>query len=165
VERTHEKMKQAKLILYLVSPDQAKEAIEEQLVGLENANIPFLTLLNKADVLMESQEAVFGDLAVLRLSAKEKTGIEELKTAILEKIQLHNIAADEVLISNTRHLEALQKTESALTSVLHNLDSSVTSDFISSDIKQALHYLGEITGLVTTDDLLENIFSKFCIGK
>ena len=165
VERTHEKMKQAKLILYLMSPDQSKEAIDEQLNSLQAANIPFLTLLNKADVLMESQEAVFGDLAVLRLSAKEKTGIEELKTAILEKIQLHNIAADEVLISNTRHLEALQKTESALTSVLHNLDSSVTSDFISSDIKQALHYLGEITGLVTTDDLLENIFSKFCIGK
>ena len=165
VERTHEKMKQAKLILYLVSPDQAKEAIEEQLVGLENANIPFLTLLNKADVLTESHEVALGDIPFLCLSAKEKTGIEELKTAILEKIQLHNIAADEVLISNTRHLEALQKTESALTSVLHNLDSSVTSDFISSDIKQALHYLGEITGLVTTDDLLENIFSKFCIGK
>jgi tRNA modification GTPase len=165
VERTHEKMKQAKLILYLVSPDQPKKTIEEQLVGLEAANIPFLTLLNKADVLTENQEAALGDIAFLPLSAREKTGIEELKTAILEKIQLHNIAADEVLISNTRHLEALQKTESALTNVLHHLDSSVTSDFISSDIKQALHYLGEITGLVTTDDLLENIFSKFCIGK
>jgi tRNA modification GTPase len=158
-------VKQAKLILYLVSPDQPKKTIEEQLVGLEAANIPFLTLLNKADVLTENQEAALGDIAFLPLSAREKTGIEELKTAILEKIQLHNIAADEVLISNTRHLEALQKTESALTNVLHHLDSSVTSDFISSDIKQALHYLGEITGLVTTDDLLENIFSKFCIGK
>ena len=158
-------MKQAKLILYLVSPDQPREAIEEQLVGLKAAKIPFLTLLNKADVLTESHEVALGDIPFLYLSAKEKTGIEELKTAILEKIQLHNIAADEVLISNTRHLEALQKTENALTSVLHNLDSSVTSDFISSDIKQALHYLGEITGLVTTDDLLENIFSKFCIGK
>jgi tRNA modification GTPase len=165
VERTHEKMKQAKLILYLVSPDQPKKAIEEQLIGLEAANIPFLTLLNKADVLTENQEVALGDITFLPLSAREKTGIEELKTAILEKIQLHHIAADEVLISNTRHLEALQKTESALTNVLHHLDSSVTSDFISSDIKQALHYLGEITGLVTTDDLLENIFSKFCIGK
>ena len=165
VERTHEKMKQAKLILYLVSPDQPKKAIEEQLVGLEAANIPFLTLLNKADVLTENQETALGDISFLPLSAREKTGIEELKIAILEKVQLHHIAADEVLISNTRHLEALQKTESALTNVLQHLDSSVTSDFISSDIKQALHYLGEITGLVTTDDLLENIFSKFCIGK
>jgi tRNA modification GTPase len=165
VERTHEKMKQAKLILYLVSPDQPKQIIEEQLLGLETATIPFLTILNKADTLSESQQEVFNQIPLIRLSAKEKTGIEELKTAILEKIQLHNIAADEVLISNTRHLEALQKTESALTNVLYNLDTLVTSDFISSDIKQALHYLGEITGLVTTDDLLENIFSKFCIGK
>jgi len=165
VERTHEKMKQAKLILYLVSPDQPKEVIEEQLLGLETATIPFLTILNKADMLNDSQERVFNQIPLIRLSAKEKTGIEELKKAILEKIQLHNIAADEVLISNTRHLEALQKTESALTNVLYNLDTLVTSDFISSDIKQALHYLGEITGLVTTDDLLENIFSKFCIGK
>lgn len=165
VERTHEKMKQAKLILYLVSPDQPKQIIEEQLLGLEKATIPFLTILNKADMLSESQEEVFNQIPLIRLSAKEKTGIEELKKAILEKIQLHNIAADEVLISNIRHLEALQKTDSALTNVLYNLDSSVTSDFISSDIKQALYYLGEITGLVTTDDLLENIFSKFCIGK
>lgn len=165
VERTHEKMKQAKLILYLVSPDQPKQVIEEQLLGLETATIPFLTILNKADMLNESQEEVFNHIPLIRLSAKEKTGIEALKTAILEKIQLHNIAADEVLISNTRHLEALQKTECALTNVLHNLDTLVTSDFISSDIKQALYYLGEITGLVTTDDLLENIFSKFCIGK
>jgi tRNA modification GTPase len=165
VERTHEKMKQAKLILYLVSPDQPKEVIEEQLLGLETATIPFLTILNKADMLNDSQERVINQIPLIRLSAKEKTGIEELKKAILEKIQLHNIAADEVLISNTRHLEALQKTESALTNVLYNLDTLVTSDFISSDIKQALYYLGEITGLVTTDDLLENIFSKFCIGK
>jgi tRNA modification GTPase len=165
VERTHEKMKQAKLILYLVSPDQPKQVIEEQLLGLEKATIPFLTILNKADMLNESQEEVFNQIPLIRLSAKEKTGIEALKTAILEKIQLHNIAADEVLISNTRHLEALQKTESALTNVLYNLDTLVTSDFISSDIKQALYYLGEITGIVTTDDLLENIFSKFCIGK
>jgi len=165
VERTHEKMKQAKLILYLVSPDQPKQIIEEQLLGLETATIPFLTILNKADMLSESQEEVFNQIPLIRLSAKNKTGIKELKTAILEKIQLHNIAADEVLISNTRHVEALQKTESALANVLFNLDTLVTSDFISSDIKQALHYLGEITGLVTTDDLLENIFSKFCIGK
>jgi len=165
VERTHEKMKQAKLILYLVSPDQPKQVIEEQLLGLETATIPFLTILNKADMLSESQEQVYNQIPLIRLSAKEKTGIEELKTSILEKVQLHNIAADEVLISNTRHLEALQKTERALTNVLYNLDTLVTSDFISSDIKQALYYLGEITGIVTTDDLLENIFSKFCIGK
>ncbi|MES2875384.1 MAG: tRNA uridine-5-carboxymethylaminomethyl(34) synthesis GTPase MnmE, partial [Bacteroidota bacterium] len=78
---------------------------------------------------------------------------------------LHSINTDDVLISNIRHLEALQKTESSLNSVLENIDNPVTSDFLASDIKQALYYLGEITGQVTTDDLLETIFSKFCIGK
>lgn len=165
VERTHEKMKQAKLILYLLSPDQPAVAMEEQLASLNASTIPFLPILNKADTLPQGEDGVLNQIPFIRLSAKEKTGIEELKKAILEKVQLHTIAADDVLISNTRHLEALQKTEQALANVLQNLDTSVTSDFISSDIKQALHYLGEITGLVTTDDLLENIFSKFCIGK
>ncbi|MFA6248029.1 MAG: tRNA uridine-5-carboxymethylaminomethyl(34) synthesis GTPase MnmE, partial [Mucilaginibacter sp.] len=74
------------------------------------------------------------------------------------------LSGHETLVTNIRHLEALQKTEEALIRVLDGIDT-VTSDFLSMDIKQALHYLGEITGVVTTDDLLENIFSKFCIGK
>jgi len=71
-----------------------------------------------------------------------------------------------VLVSNIRHLEALQKTKESLDLVLQGINNAgVTSDFLAMDIKQALYYLGEITGAVTTEDLLENIFSKFCIGK
>jgi len=68
------------------------------------------------------------------------------------------------MVTNIRHLEALQKTEEALMRALNGMDT-ITSGFLSTDIKQALHYPGEITGAVTTDDLLEHIFSKFCIGK
>ncbi len=71
---------------------------------------------------------------------------------------------DETLVTSVRHLEALQKTAGALARTLNGMDS-VTSDFLSIDIKHALYYLGEITGQVINDDLLENIFSKFCIGK
>jgi tRNA modification GTPase len=92
-------------------------------------------------------------------------GIEELKDEIVHKVNLHNINTDDVLVSNIRHAEALQKTQDALERVLEGLDRRVTSDFLATDIKQALYYLGEITGEVTTDDLLETIFSKFCIGK
>jgi tRNA modification GTPase len=88
-----------------------------------------------------------------------------LKTALLEKVNLHHINTSETLVSNIRHVEALKNTEKSLHNVLNNIDNPVTSDFLAMDIKQALHYLGEITGTVTTDDLLENIFSKFCIGK
>jgi tRNA modification GTPase len=102
---------------------------------------------------------------IIFISAKNKIGIEDLKSSILEKVNLHKINTDDVLISNIRHLEALQKTEESLNRVLLNIDNPITSDFLASDIKQALYYLGEITGQVTTDDLLETIFSKFCIGK
>jgi tRNA modification GTPase len=103
--------------------------------------------------------------SLIFISARNNEGIEELKSEILRKVNLHSINTDDVLISNIRHLEALQKTEESLNRVLINIDNPITSDFLASDIKQALYYLGEITGKVTTDDLLETIFSKFCIGK
>ena len=78
---------------------------------------------------------------------------------------MHHINTAETLVTNIRHVEALTQSQNALLRVMDNIDNPVTSDFLAMDIKQALHYLGEITGQVTTDDLLENIFTKFCIGK
>lgn len=190
VERTHEKIKQAKLIIYLIDPAQDIKEIEEQITYLGSLGIPFLTVVNKKDLVtseFENQLSVISyqlsessaehssedsgnrqqttDNRIIYISAKNKTGIEELKSEILRKVNLHAINTDDVLISNIRHLEALQKTEESLNRVLENIDNPVTSDFLAMDIKQALYYLGEITGQVTTDDLLETIFSKFCIGK
>ena len=205
VERTHEKIKQAKLIIYLVDPEQDVQEIESQITYLKELEIPFLTVVNKKDLvssewekelsvvsyqLSEGDELAVGsyqltdelsvdsyqlagkgerqvkkDNKIIFISAKNKIGIEDLKSSILDKVNLHKINTDDVLISNIRHLEALQKTEESLNRVLLNIDNPITSDFLASDIKQALYYLGEITGQVTTDDLLETIFSKFCIGK
>lgn len=188
VERTHEKIKQAKLIIYVVDPEQNVEEIETQITYLKELDIPFLIVVNKKDLVKEGfieqlgfidpksedgsqmSDAHTPDLiphtsGLIYISAKHKSGIEELKSEILRKVNLHNINTDDVLISNIRHLEALQKTEESLNRVLVNINNPITSDFLASDIKQALYYLGEITGQVTTDDLLETIFSKFCIGK
>ena len=189
VERTHEKIKQAKLIIYLVDPEQNVKEILEQLKYLESLGIPFLTVVNKQDLVTSEFEDQLSVISyqlsggsnersfenpdnrqqstgnILLISARNKTGIEELKSEILRKVNLHSINTDDVLVSNIRHLEALQKTEESLNRVLINIDNPITSDFLASDIKQALYYLGEITGQVTTDDLLETIFSKFCIGK
>jgi tRNA modification GTPase len=191
VERTHEKIKQAKLIIYLVDPEQNVKEIETQVKYLNELDIPFLVVVNKRDLVSAEFE---GELSVISyrlsdnrqqttdnrqqttdnraqtsnlifISARNKDGIDLLKQEILRKINLHSINTDDVLISNIRHLEALQKTEDSLNRVLINIDNPITSDFLASDIKQALYYLGEITGQVTTDDLLETIFSKFCIGK
>ncbi|MES2447144.1 MAG: tRNA uridine-5-carboxymethylaminomethyl(34) synthesis GTPase MnmE [Bacteroidota bacterium] len=165
VERTLERMKQAKLILYMVDALQTPDELDEQLTDLKKIDIPYLAIVNKADLFTDEQKGEFAKKEVLFLSAKENVGVEELKTALLAKVNLHSINTSETLVTNIRHLEALKQTENALANVLNNIDNPVTSDFLAMDIKQALHYLGEITGEVTTDDLLENIFTKFCIGK
>jgi tRNA modification GTPase len=165
VERTLEKMKQAKLIIYMADADQSLSEIEEQVRGLEQLAIPYLILVNKADLISADQRKTFEGLNAVFISAKEKQGIDELKTTLLEQVNLRHINTSETLVTNIRHVEALKQTEHALQRVLANVDNPVTSDFLAMDIKQALHYLGEITGTVTTDDLLENIFTKFCIGK
>jgi len=76
-----------------------------------------------------------------------------------------SLSLDDTIVSNARHYEALCKADESLRDVLSGLDQGVTNDFVAMDIRQALHYLGEITGEISTDDLLGNIFANFCIGK
>jgi len=166
VERTREKMKQARLIIYLFDPTQDQiSAVQEQIDEVKGLNIPFVTIINKSDLLSEEQKKDYAVLNPLYISAKHQIGIDELKDELLNQVNLSNINTDDVMVTNIRHVEALQHTQEALEKVLYGIDNPITSDFLAMDIRQALHHLGEITGTVTTDDLLENIFSKFCIGK
>lgn len=166
VERTREKMKQARLIVYLFDPTQDNIAgVEQQIAEVKDLQIPFVTIINKADLITDAQRQEYAVLQPLYISAKEQIGIEELKDELLHQVNLSNLNTDDVLVTNIRHVEALQHTQTALEKVLYGIDNPVTSDFLAMDIRQALHHLGEITGSVTTDDLLDNIFSKFCIGK
>lgn len=166
VERTREKMKQARLIIYLFDPIQDRiETVQQQIAEVKDLNIPFVVIINKSDLLSDEDKLEYAILNPLYISAKEQAGIEELKTELLNQVNLSNINTDDVMVTNIRHVEALQHTQVALERVLFGIDNPVTSDFLAMDIRQSLHHLGEITGTVTTDDLLENIFSKFCIGK
>ena len=166
VERTREKMKQARLIIYLFDPTQDEiEAVQEQISDVKELNIPFVTIINKSDLLSDEQRLKYKELNPIYISAKEQIGIEELKDELLNQVNLSNINTDDIMVTNIRHVEALQNTQTALEKVLYGIDNPVTSDFLAMDIRQALYHLGEITGTVTTDDLLDNIFSKFCIGK
>ena len=166
VERTKEKMKQARLIIYLFDPTQDNlQEVQSQIEELKDLQIPFVTIINKSDLIADAQRQEWDSLQPLYISAKQQIGIEELKDELLEQVNLANISGDDVLVTNIRHVEALRKTQESLERVLYGIDNPVTSDFLAMDIRQALHHLGEITGVVTTDDLLENIFSKFCIGK
>jgi tRNA modification GTPase len=166
VERTMEKISQSALLIYVY--DAAKITLEElnqDIASLQKPGITMLAVANKIDLLNSEEIAALPHTqSEAVISAKEKFHIDDLKHKIYHTAIKDQLTGDETLVTNIRHLEALQKTEEALMRVLDGMES-VTSDFLSMDIKQALHYLGEITGAVTTDDLLENIFSKFCIGK
>tara|TARA_R110001606_G_scaffold63638_1_gene147826 strand:- start:154963 stop:156345 length:1383 start_codon:yes stop_codon:yes gene_type:complete len=167
VERTHSKMKEASLILYLFDlvNDNITD-INKEINKLENLGKPFIPIGNKID------KAPAGLVAQLKeddrfifISASQQQYLEELKDKILDQVNLKNIRSSDTIVTNARHFESLLKTSQALDDVLTGIGSNATGDFLALDIRQALHHLGEITGEVTNDDLLANIFSKFCIGK
>lgn len=165
VQRTMEKIEQSALLVYVFDAAQTTaDELNSDIASLQRPGITLLAVANKIDLLSDEQIAALPADVVL-ISAKNKQHIDELKIRIYQAAIKEQLTGDETLVTNIRHLEALQKTEQALHRVLDGIDGLITSDFLAIDIKQALHYLGEITGAVTTDNLLENIFSKFCIGK
>ncbi|HET8829170.1 MAG TPA: tRNA uridine-5-carboxymethylaminomethyl(34) synthesis GTPase MnmE [Pelobium sp.] len=166
VERTFEKIKSSAIVLYLFDPKETNEIELTQILAdlklvTNQNNSTLIVIANKVDIHPLNNHSE----NILQISAKEKENLNLLEDALLSAVNLNLLNSDEVIVTNIRHLEALQKTEDALNRVMGGIDNPVTSDFLALDIKQALHYLGEIVGVVTTDDLLDNIFSKFCIGK
>ncbi len=91
--------------------------------------------------------------------------IEYLKNKLYEAVLSQQVAAGDTIVANSRHYEALGKASESLDAALQGMDHGVTGDFLAMDIRRALSYLGEITGEITTEDLLGNIFGRFCIGK
>jgi tRNA modification GTPase len=99
------------------------------------------------------------------ISAAAHTNVGVLKEKLLAKVQVQEVKTGDVMVTNLRHYQNLLQTYESLGRVLDGMSQGITGDFLAMDIRQSLHYLGEITGAITTDDLLDNIFSKFCIGK
>ncbi|HYI79002.1 MAG TPA: GTPase, partial [Chryseolinea sp.] len=166
VERTREHMKKASLILFMVDlANTTKAEIDEQIHELSNLGIPYLTIGNKMDQAENDLMKKLENENFIFISASNKTNLPLLKEKILEKVQVKEVKTGDVMVTNLRHYQNLLQTKEALTRVLNGMESGVTGDFLAMDIRQSLHYLGEITGTITTDDLLDNIFSKFCIGK
>jgi tRNA modification GTPase len=102
---------------------------------------------------------------ILFISAKEGQGIDVLKSKLVSLITGSIDLANDTIVSNVRHYDALRQTAEYLSKALYDLDNNISADFVAMDIRQAMYYLGTITGDISTDDLLGNIFSKFCIGK
>jgi tRNA modification GTPase len=166
IERTFDKIEKARLIIYLFDgqhfDNKELEKIKERYPLKQ-----ILPICNKMDLLDQHQidKLKIEIPNVLFLSAKHGTGIKELESHLLGLVDSGALSGDTTIISNSRHYDALLKALEEIQKVKEGLEMELSSDLMAIDIRQALYHLGEITGSVTTDDLLGNIFSNFCIGK
>jgi tRNA modification GTPase len=166
VARTRDRMKKASLIIYLFDLSQTSlSEIANEDAHLQSLGIPYLKVGNKLDKADPNLIAQLQHQDFIFISAADHTNISDLKDKILGFFHIKNVKTGDVLVTNLRHYQHLTQTYQSLERVLNGMNEGITGDFLAMDIRQSLHYLGEITGTITTEDLLENIFSKFCIGK
>jgi tRNA modification GTPase len=166
VERTQAWVKKAQVVIYMA--DATSETPAGFALGVEALgaiDIPVIKLLNKVDQIadLSTFQAAIPDL--IPISAKNRSGLNDLETALLEVIGLDQVNTNGTLVTNLRHYQQLLQTQETLEGVLAALKTGLTGDLIAQDLRYALHHLGEITGQISNDDLLKNIFGKFCIGK
>ena len=170
IEKTFEKIKQAKVVLYLFDAARVSvEKVHQEMKKLEahTEGKQLIALANKVDQGDINQiEATFGDIHnILFISAKHKENVARLKTLLTKKVKQGIVTNDDVIVSNSRHFEALSHALSFVVKVQEGLDAGISGDLLAMDIRQSLFHLDEITGEITTDDLLDSIFRDFCIGK
>jgi len=168
VERTQAWVKKAQVVIYMADAmTETAEGLKAGIMALGILEIPIIQVLNKVDqvsttILSDFKEAMPD---VILMSAKNHDGLPELEKALLNIMGLDQANASGTLVTNIRHYQQLVQTQETLIGVLNALKTGLTGDLIAQDLRHALHHLGEITGQISNDDLLKNIFGKFCIGK
>ena len=180
IKKTFEKIEQALVVVYLLDSSELRVASSSFLVEIEKIINqfplkPLLIVFNKVDVMdkdeLEQNIQIFNskletrNSKLIAISAKQKIGIDELKNTLLSFVNTGALRNNETIVTNTRHYDSLLKALEEIQKVKFGLQSNLSSDLMAIDIKQALYYFGEITGEVTNDELLGNIFANFCIGK
>ena len=184
IERTFRKLNEADIVLCVIDMTKGMEAMEAAArLVLRKADLAHQTLvflLNKSDLVSKESADYIDQLKNIvceatgpsthhiylqTLSAKTGNGLEQLRQTLMEIQQSMRLGADTVLVSNVRHYEALKHALESLTAVRKGLDEGIPTDLVAQDLREALYYLGSITGEITTDEVLGSIFSRFCIGK
>jgi len=175
IERTYQKIKQASIVLLLLDltrePEKYLQNLEDVRQHINQQNL--IIVGNKADqvdetvvrkMLMDITLADNEDMVFI--SAKMGHNIDSLKSLLLETVNLAKLNNEEdVIVTNARHYEALTQARESIQRVLDGIENGITGDFLSQDIRECMHYLGLITGEISTDEVLGNIFRNFCIGK
>ncbi|MEN8817705.1 MAG: tRNA uridine-5-carboxymethylaminomethyl(34) synthesis GTPase MnmE [Nonlabens sp.] len=180
IQRSYAKAEQSKLVLYLLDATQLNTApriihclMRIQIMREKFPDKPLVVILNKIDQITGLEHAEITkqitqkspETILISLSAKSHTGVEELKTALVHSFNSGALSQDESIVSNARHFDALQKAYSSLLEVQEGIENDISSEFLAIDIRATAESLGIITGEITNDELLGNIFSQFCIGK
>ncbi|MBN2862022.1 MAG: tRNA uridine-5-carboxymethylaminomethyl(34) synthesis GTPase MnmE [Bacteroidales bacterium] len=176
IRKTHEKIGTAVIVLLVIDINEGIDAINGVLrqvrEHLEEKGTKLIILLNKTDIEIQGKRSLIKDNmflmpdeSLLFISAKNGEGIDELKKILSQSADSTKLSSENIIISNIRHYQALLQVTDSLLRVRSGLKDSLQEDLIAMDIRQAIHYLGEITGEITTDEILDNIFRNFCIGK
>jgi tRNA modification GTPase len=176
IKKTHEKIDQASVIMLIDEVTDDAEFINKRANGIREmirgSQKILLILINKVDLsvpqrLAELRENIQTEDKdqLLFISAKENSGLDQIRVKLSQVVEKNELNSDDVIITNIRHYEALLRVSESLLRVEDGLNNNLPEDLIAIDIRQAIHYLGEITGEITTDELLGNIFRNFCIGK
>ncbi|WP_291868188.1 tRNA uridine-5-carboxymethylaminomethyl(34) synthesis GTPase MnmE [Maribacter sp.] len=174
IKKTFEKIEQAQVVLFLVD---GLQLFQENTIGTLKVEIEKIKnkyplkatvlLINKLDILSDEAKSNFSKQLnnINYISAKTGEGVEALKNKLLEFVNTGALRNNETIVTNTRHYDSLLKALEAIQKVQFGIDEELPSDLMAIDVKDALYHLGEITGQVTNDELLGNIFANFCIGK
>lgn len=173
IQKTFEKIEAAQVVIYLIDGAKLNESsldsIKVELEKLKNKYPlkPLLVVCNKKDLLTEEQLALYQSSIenLMLMSAKNNSGVEELKESLLSFVNTGALRNNETIVTNARHYDSLIKALEEIEKVKWGLQTNLSADLMAIDIRQALYYFGEITGQVTNDELLGNIFANFCIGK
>ncbi len=170
VEKSREKMQQADIVLYLFDVNTIQPADLQQVKHeFDAAGYNYLLVGNQVDKsageLASDQRQLTSGPNMLLISAKQGQGMELLKERLVDLVLGGQVAGDTTIVTNARHYHALQQILSSLADIRQGLDNHLPGDLLALDIRRCLHYVGEITGEVSNEDLLDYIFSKFCIGK
>ena len=167
IERTKEKIKKAKILLYLFDLNDTNiDEIKSKIDSFKRKDLSILLVRNKIDLKIENKNLLndLKDSELIEISATDSDSVSKLKNRLVNEVDILNPYTD-VIISNSRHYEALIKALKAIEEVNKGLNENISGDLLSVDIRRSIEYLAEITGEITNDDVLGNIFANFCIGK
>lgn len=168
IEKSLQKMRGADVVLYLFDVNETTpEELEKNMAEMQVQGIRFLLVANKVDLQDEvAMRQKFSHVAgVLFISAKSGLHLEVLRERMVDAVLQEGVQGENVIVTNARHYHSLQEVQKSLTDVTDGLENGIPGDLLALDIRRCLHYLGTITGEVSNDDLLDYVFSKFCIGK